>query len=177
MEPKENQLPSSDPEFGQLSSMLRSRAFALDISQKLEAAYNQNLTDTQPAILPEQVIPEMVAQVGQEEKIAVNLAGFYALECGVDYLATLKRKRPSEILQSIVDESLLLLDRDLLCRFANATWKAGQPFRDLNRITRDAFVPYSLLPELEKKKDWVQIKTAAALVLANLKITDLNQRQ
>jgi len=48
-------------------------------------------------------------------------------------------------------------DKILLQRFANATWKAGQPFRGLDRITRDNFVPFYFL-QMKKLKDWVQIK-------------------
>jgi hypothetical protein len=34
----------------------------------------------------------------KEEKIATNLAGFYALECGLSYLATAQKKLPSAVL-------------------------------------------------------------------------------
>jgi len=50
----------------------------------------------------------------------------------------------------------------LLARFANATWKAGQPFRSLSRITRDNFRPAVLLSDDELKKDFDQIRAAAA---------------
>lgn len=58
--------------------------------------------------------------------------------------------------------------RDLL-DFANATWKAGQPFRNLSRITRDTFRPVTLLNEEELKKDFVQIQAAAAKLLEAMK--------
>jgi hypothetical protein len=50
----------------------------------------------------------------------------------------------------------------LLARFANATWKAGQPFRALGRISRANFIPAALLPQQELEKDFVQIRAASA---------------
>jgi hypothetical protein len=54
------------------------------------------------------------------------------------------------------------------CRFANVTWKAGQPFRGLDRIAHATFTPYYFLTEAELEKDWIQIKLAAGLVLAKV---------
>jgi hypothetical protein len=53
-------------------------------------------------------------------------------------------------------------------RFANATWKAGQPFRSLDRITRKTFTCFDLLPPEEVEKDWMQIKAAAIKLSAAL---------
>jgi hypothetical protein len=56
----------------------------------------------------------------------------------------------------------------LFSRFANATWKAGQPFRGLNRIERETFTPFFFLSETDIDKHWVQIKAATAKVLTVL---------
>ena len=40
-------------------------------------------------------------------------------------------------------------DKLIFARFANATWKAGQPFRDLKRITRATFTPFYFLTEAD----------------------------
>jgi len=104
----------------------------------------------------------------KEEKLAINLAGFYALECGVSYLSTTQNKLPSDILKSIVNDSIAEKDKLLLERFANATWKATQPFRGLDRITRNIFMPFDLLPKDDVKKDWDQIKSAAEIVQKSL---------
>lgn len=53
----------------------------------------------------------------------------------------------------------------LLARFANATWKAGQPFRSLARITRPNFIPAAMLTDEELQKDFDQIKAAAGKLL------------
>ena len=56
----------------------------------------------------------------------------------------------------------------LLNRFANATWKASQPFRDLNRITRPNFIIASSLSKEEVDKDSMQIFHAAEKLLASM---------
>jgi len=54
-----------------------------------------------------------------------------------------------------------------LC-FSNATWKAGQPFRGLERIRKDNFIPASMLSKEELEKDWVQIRAATEKLLEKL---------
>jgi hypothetical protein len=56
-------------------------------------------------------------------------------------------------------------DKELLERFANATWKASQPFRSMERIRRSNFIPFDLLPAEEVEKDWVQLQAAAKSLL------------
>ena len=89
----------------------------------------------------------------REEKIAINLAGFYAVECGVGALIEQGGQTPVYRLGEIVHNTLDSNKALLLKRFANATWKASQPFRGLDRITRDIFMPFDLLPKEEVKKD------------------------
>jgi hypothetical protein len=110
----------------------------------------------------------MIKKSEFEEKVAVNIAGFYALECGISYLAAADNKLPFDVLRSIINDSITQKDKRLLERFANATWKAGQPFRGLDRITRGNFVPFSLLSAEEIEKDWVQIKSAAEKIVSKL---------
>jgi hypothetical protein len=105
----------------------------------------------------------------KEIKIATSIAGFYALECALNYLITTKKMLPSEILKSLIDESISKEDKMVFARFANATWKAGQPFRGLNRITRSTFTPFYFLNESDIEKDMVQIKMAARRLLPMLK--------
>lgn len=59
----------------------------------------------------------------------------------------------------------------IFARFANATWKAGQPFRGLNRITRPTFTSFYFLGEADIEKDFVQIKMAAEKLLPLLQQT------
>jgi len=105
----------------------------------------------------------------KEEKIAINIAGFYALECGLSWLAQTDHQLPSQTMAGIVADSLPAAQKLLFARLANATWKAGQPFRSLDRITRDNFTPAIFLSPEEIEKDHVQIKAAASLLLRSLR--------
>ena len=69
------------------------------------------------------------------------------------------------MVRAVADGSLPREDMLLLARFANATWKASQPFRSLSRITRDTFRPAALLAPAELEKDYVQVRNAAAKLL------------
>src|SRR5688500_4260159 len=110
----------------------------------------------------------MILKPARDEKIATNLAGFYALECGVDMLCTKTGETPVGMLEKIVGNSVDSSEKLLLNRFANATWKAGQPFRGLDRITRPTFTGAHQLSQEEIKKDEVQVRNAAKKLLLAL---------
>jgi hypothetical protein len=151
-----------------LKTLLQSKEFALNVAKKQQAAYQRALGQTQTSPwLPEDLDEKELKSV-LEQRIATNLAGFYALECGIGYLVKQRGSDVEELLSAVVGDLLPAGDKELLCRFANATWKAGQPFRSLDRITREVFVPFDLLSEEEKVKDWVQIQNAAKVVLSEL---------
>lgn len=158
---KENQLQK-------LKALLQDKSFALEMAQHMEAAYYTAQQQDVPVFVKPGEDTATVSKNAKEEKIATNIAGFYALECGLSYLATAQQKLPSVVLQSIVNDSLNAKDKKLFARFANATWKAGQPFRGLDRITREVFIPFDLLSKEEQEKDWVQVKAAAEKLLQSL---------
>jgi hypothetical protein len=87
------------------------------------------------------------------------------LEACTNYLVSTRNILPADLLKSIGDNNISKADKSLYNRFANATWKAGQPFRGLERIERETFSPFYFLSEAEIGKDWVQIKTAAKKLL------------
>jgi hypothetical protein len=132
------------------------------MAKHIEAAYYESIHQPVPEFFKDGEDNATLQKSYKEEKIAINLAGFYALECGLSYLATAKDLAPSDVLQSITNDKLSKEDKEILERFANATWKAGQPFRSLDRITRKTFTCFDLLPPEEVEKDWMQIKAAAA---------------
>lgn len=101
-------------------------------------------------------------------KIATSVAGFYALECGVNYLVATTNRLASVILRSVANNTMSPEEKMMFARFANSTWKAGQPFRDLSRITRPTFTPFYFLTEPDIEKDMVQIRTAALRLLSFL---------
>ena len=149
-------------QLNRLKSLLRDPAFALEMARSLDAAYYVGQGQAvAPFLKPEEETATASKSV-REEKIAINLAGFYALETGAGYLAERDRRAPLDVLVAVSGGHLPDVDMLLLARFANATWKAGQPFRALARITRDTFGPAAQLSDAELRKDYVQIKAAAA---------------
>ena len=152
-----------------LSELLKDKQFALDMAQHMEAAYYTALHKPIPDFIKAGQDTATFKRSFKEEKIATNIAGFYALECGLSYLATAQHLVPSVVLQSIAHDSLSKENKKIFERFANATWKAGQPFRGLDRITRETFTCFDLLPPDEVEKDWIQIKAAAVKLISALK--------
>ena len=68
-------------------------------------------------------------------KIATNIAEFYALECGTALLCAQTNTTVYDQLQENFSWSGKRFNAVLLLkRFANATWKAGQPFKGMARI-------------------------------------------
>jgi len=151
-----------------INSLLHDKSAAWTIARQQEAAYYEGLGETVPPFPSATDEDRTIEKSVHEEKIATNLAGFYGLECGLNYLVTTQHKLPSHILQSILRDDIQEDEKKLLERFANATWKAGQPFRGLDRITRDTFTCFDLLTNAEVEKDWVQVKAAADVLLEKL---------
>jgi hypothetical protein len=144
-----------------IRSLLQSPSYAFEMAAFMDSGPKQ----TAPPLIAAKKDSTTIRKRVKDQKIATHVAGFYALECGLNYLVTTKKILPSIILQSITDNSITAADKDLFSRFANATWKASQPFRGLNRIERETFTPFYFLNEADIEKDWVQIKAAAAKVL------------
>jgi hypothetical protein len=148
-----------------LQGLLQSREMALEMAAYLDAAYYGGQRQTPPPFAVPGDEAATVRKSVKEERIAINLAGFYAVEVGGNVIGERTHEPPMRILETVVDGSRPAADMLLLARFANATWKAGQPFRALNRISRDTFRPAALLSDDELKKDFDQIKAAAAKLL------------
>ena len=145
---------AADPTLAEVARMARASA---DISAAGPAAY----------LYPSPLIPLDRAIA---EYCAADLSpDRNALEAGIGYLSERDGLEPVAILEAIVAGRLARADMLLLARFANATWKASQPFRSLSRITRDSFRPAALLSAEELAKDYVQVDTAAARLLEAMK--------
>jgi hypothetical protein len=152
---------SKEVQLKKLQQLLRDEQYALEMAQHLDAAYYLAQKKEPLPFLAEGEDKAIISRSIADEQIAVSIAGFYALECGLSYFAACSNQLPSEMLSSIVNNSLAEKDRLFFERLANATWKAGQPFRGLDRITRPAFIPAAFLSDAEVEKDRVQIRTAA----------------
>jgi hypothetical protein len=146
-----------------IKEMLQNQDFAVEMASWQDGAYYRGQGQTPPEFDAKPVEKEV------SENVAMNLAGFYAVECGIGAIAESKGIKPIEVLKQIVDSSLDDKDMLLIARFANATWKAGQPFRSMSRIAKDNFVPAATLSESELKKDYDQIHAAAEKMLEKMK--------
>lgn len=155
---------SNESQLRRVDQLLKDKSFAVEMAAYMEVAYYKGQQQSPPPFLKPGEDTSTVMKSALEEKIATNMAGFYALECGLSYLATAENRLPSTILDSIINDKITPQDKTLFERLANATWKAGQPFRSLDRITRKNFTVFNFLPPDEIEKDWIQIKAAAAML-------------
>ena len=151
-----------------LRSLLQDTVYAFKMAKFLDSSYYVNQNQAVPLFISPTEDTATIYKSVKEQKIATSIAGFYALECGLNYVVATKNMLPSDILQSIINNTLSRENKILLSRFANATWKAGQPFRGLNRITRNTFTPFFFLTDPDVEKDMVQIRAAAQKLLASL---------
>lgn len=152
-----------------LHSLLQSEKFAVEMATWLDAAYYTSQGQAAPPFLTAEEEKASITKSVRDEKIATNLAAFYAVECGIGVLSERTGETPVAILESIVAGRRSKEDMLLLARFANATWKAGQPFRGLDRITRDTFRPAALLIPEELEKDFDRINEASVKLLEAMK--------
>jgi hypothetical protein len=151
-----------------LRRLLQDTSYAVEMAAYLHSAYYRTTGQKEEPFLTSKDDTARVQKTARQVKIATSMAGFYALECGLNYLATTRDQSPSRILRALGSDSLSKEDNMLFARFANATWKAGQPFRDMNRITRATFTPFYFLSEPDIDKDLVQVKAAAKILLEDL---------
>ncbi len=151
-----------------LRHLLQDTAYAVEMASFLDSSYSISQQQTPTPFSTPADDTVMIKKSMKEMKIATSIAGFYALECGLNYLVTTTNRLPSTILKSVANNSMNPEDKMIFARFANATWKAGQPFRDLKRITRPTFTPFYFLTKPDVEKDMVQIRTAAQRLLSLL---------
>lgn len=159
---------SKDGQLKKIRDLLHDKNYAIEMAEFLDASYYTSQNQTPPLFLSTADDSTVVTKHAKDQKIATNLAGFYALECGLNYFVTVRNEVPSDILKSILNDQINAKDKLLLSRFANATWKTGQPFRGLDRITRATFTPFYFLTKEDIDKDYVQIKAAAKKLLESL---------
>jgi len=155
-----------------LKELLQDKVFAEEMANYLNDKYNEAQPENQRyALYGEKDITTPSGTTKKDVAIAMNVAGFYALETAVGALRESSNRQEQSIVQVLTDIAngkLSEQENNLVMRFANATWKAGQPFRDINRITRGAFTLWDSLSREEKDKDMVQVKNAAGKVLEKI---------
>jgi hypothetical protein len=156
---------SNHDQMKKLRLLLQDTGYAFEMAKYIDSSYAATQGQNQA---PTEWKNTTIRKSIKDQKIASNVAGFYALDGGVNYLITTSDRSPSDLLKAIVSDSLKPEEMQLFARFANATWKAGQPFKGLNRITRRTFTPFYFLTREDIDKDLVQIKAAAKLLLQYL---------
>ena len=124
-------------ELTRISNLLHDTSFALRMAESGEAAYSRAQVQITPKFLSAEKENDMIKKSARKEKIATNVAAFYAVECGIGLLRNQHGGTPAEWLNKIVNHQLNSNENLILNRFANATWKAGQLFRRLARIKKD----------------------------------------
>ena len=140
-------------ELTKIDSLLRDAKYNEEMAKALDAAYYKGIRKEAPPFLAAGEDTATKQKSLKEEKIATNVAGFYALECGIWWLCSQSNQTPVEWLNKIKNNSVDSATISILNRFANAAWKAGQPFRGMERIARPAFTVFNFLPQDEIKKD------------------------
>ncbi|MHA4846066.1 hypothetical protein ACX0G7_17955 [Flavitalea antarctica] len=153
---------SNDVQMQKLRQLLQDTGYAFEMASYIAAAYDSTQGKQQQK---NEWTNEPIRKKTRDQKIASSLAGFYALECGINYIIKTSDRVPSDILKAIVNNTISPEESQVFARFANATWKAGQPFKGLNRITRRTFTPFYFLTKEDIDKDLVQIKGAAEMLL------------
>ena len=152
-----------------LRRLLQDTGYAAEMAAYLHSAYYRASGEKEEPFLVSKDDTARLQKTARQMKIATSIAGFYALECALNYLATTRDASQLQLLDALVTDSLGKQDQMVFARFANATWKAGQPFRDLGRITRATFTPFYFLTEADIDKDLMQVKAAARILLTDLK--------
>jgi hypothetical protein len=145
-------------------SLLKSKSFSREIAENLNACYYEGQNQEAPLFLTKADETTYTAGKKSDEEIAVKIAGLYALESGLDYLHSAYHVSYRRVLNEILNNSIQPKYKELLQRFANATWKAGQPFISPEFIHKENFRPFDLLSDSEKQKDWNEIEKAAKAV-------------
>ena len=139
-----------------MECIIRDRQNLIEVANRCDKAYAEGVGH-----------PEWYTPFGEEqpEKVAQNYAGAQAVMSGVGAICHLRRgkldKIGLKILWQIINNKLKPEEHDLLLRFSNATWGAGQPFRGGNLSRADHVNMFDLLPYEEVLKDYYQVRAAA----------------
>jgi hypothetical protein len=112
--------------------------------------------------------------------IAMNFAGLAAVDGAANVIASMRYGVDNELnvfeneyleaLEAIAawDDELSDKEKYAAAIVANVAWRAGQPFRALERLTRPVNMSFNQLPANEKEKDRVQLQAAAKFLLEQL---------
>jgi len=152
-------------QFQLLNGLLQNQAFAAEVSLVAQRAYAGNNASGHGINLS----TASMTDSQKDQDIAINVAPFYALDALVTKRWLEERKTPVETLQEVVNGVASPVGVTEVGLLANATWKAGQPFRGINRIERSVFQSLVTLPQGELNKDHVIVKAVASHLLERMR--------
>jgi len=125
------------------------------------------------AKVPQGSIPPLVTEDTPEGEvtsiIAQNLAPLYALDGAMTELWRGEKHPPIEALRGYLLSDNHPLGLTLSGIFANTGWKAGQPFRGIERIEREVFKPAVFLDKDEIDKDHILTGAVAQHLLGKVR--------
>lgn len=141
-----------------ISEVLMSVDKCVELANSAELAYHIGTGND-----PETFVPMTLFE---PQRVAMNMAGVYAVQTASSVIAEIRDGKVTErgfeqALRDIATGNLSDLERSVARRCSNLSWKAGQPFRGLERIKRSAMVDFNLLPTDEIAKDDDQLRAAA----------------
>ena len=142
-EQKQKDMPDKEQmktQLNQISNLLQDSGFTRAMAETLEAAYYIAEKQPVPSFTAGDIDTAQVKKSIKDEKIATGIAPLYALECGIGQLMEVYNATPVEWLDKIIDNKLDSAQVLILNRFANATWKAGQPSADLNGLKKRIYL-------------------------------------
>jgi len=160
--------------------LLRRVDFIFELATRLERKWEDIAGQTSAAQDIAAISPDDVVKRKRETEIlGSNLAGFYALESGISYLAEARNKGPREYMEDIVRGTIPSEDMQLLVYFADLTWKASQPFRGLERIKRAPFTSMMYQTQRDYETTRAQLIGAAELLITRIpnKSTSIEQHE
>jgi hypothetical protein len=129
-----------------INQLLKNKQYALDMAV-IWAAYYEGQHKLFPYFFhPRKIQPSI--RKALKKKLAINLAGFYALECGK--LPAISKQTPSDIFKSIINDSIA--ERQTIIRtFLPQPVKPVSPFVVLTESPQHIHA-LDLLPKEEVKK-------------------------
>src|SRR5947209_8640887 len=89
-------------ELSKLNELLRDSSFAV----KIDNYHDTDYADATGAKQSTSAEESLIRKSFKEDKIATNLAGFYAVECGIGAICKETGKKPVDILKQIVENRL-----------------------------------------------------------------------
>lgn len=149
------------------SELMKDMNFLIKVAEACNSSYYRNTGQEEQSLFDEQQKKSLLGISGQEkgidpktiESLAMNTAGFFAIQEAVFLISKKENVDPLVLLKEMVEDNMSEEQIDIAMRFAHATWLTGNAFR--GRFERPVVKAFDDLPQDEKDKDYHQIIAAA----------------